>query len=204
MGSWRLTPGLRQGIFYPWHRLFLYSYEKDLQSCGYIGALPYWDWTLDALSDEAFFNSPIFDPETGFGGNGEWVPGNYSHPAGDLVPTSGGLDFADRTGGGCIPNGPFKNASNHIGPNDNVEYNAHCIRRDFTPSYFLGYSAMANVTAGMALPDFNTFDRITETTFHGGGHLGVGGLYGTLTDGYASRESPVLGEEKKIRELTVK
>lgn len=186
---WRLIGVVLQGVFYPWHRLFLYAYEKELQACGYKGALPYWDWTLDTGSKDDFFNSPIFDPETGFGGNGDWVPGNSSHPADGVEITSGGLDMPDRTGGGCINNGPFKNAINNLGPNANKEYNPHCIRRDFVPSRFMGHSSQANVTEAMNLPDFGTFDRITETSIHGGGHLGVGGLYGTMTDGYSSRES---------------
>ncbi|TVY66761.1 N-acetyl-6-hydroxytryptophan oxidase ivoB [Fusarium oxysporum f. sp. cubense] len=178
------------GIFYPWHRLFLHEYEKELQACGYKGAQPYWDWTLDTHSPVTFFNSPIFDIKTGFGGNGDWVPGNVSHPADGMIVTSGGFDIADRTGGGCVPNGPFKGMINNLGPNDAVDYNPHCVRRDFSPSSF-NRSSMENVLQGMALPNFGLFDRTTEVTFHGGGHLGVGGIYGTLTDGYSSPGDPI-------------
>ncbi|EGG04573.1 uncharacterized protein MELLADRAFT_37328 [Melampsora larici-populina 98AG31] len=34
--------------FLPWHRQFIYIYEKELNSCGYSGALPHWNWVLDA------------------------------------------------------------------------------------------------------------------------------------------------------------
>ncbi|KAK7214684.1 hypothetical protein V2G26_002687 [Clonostachys chloroleuca] len=178
------------GVFYPWHRLLLHAYEKELRACGYNGAQPYWDWTLDTSSPEAFFNSPIFDAKTGFGGNGDWIPGNITHPMEGIFVTSGGLDIPDRTGGGCVPDGPFKGMVNHLGPNDSLAYNPHCVRRDFSPSHF-NVSSMDNVKNGIATPNFGTFTRTTELTFHGGGHIGVGGLYGTLTDGYASPGDPI-------------
>jgi len=86
------------GHFLPWHRHFVATYEHMLRTeCGYDGAQPYWDWTLDVDSDEAFVASPVFDPELGFGGNGPFVEGNASDPF--AVP--------GRTGGGCVPDGTF-------------------------------------------------------------------------------------------------
>ncbi len=70
-----------KGWFYPFHRLMLFVYERELRSCGYDGAHPYWDWTLDATSPSAFLASPLFDKEAGFGGNGGWIPGNITNPA---------------------------------------------------------------------------------------------------------------------------
>jgi tyrosinase len=50
--------------------------------CGYNGAQPYWNWSLDT---EDFFNSKIFDPSptSGFGGNGD--------PNNDYEITNGGF-----------------------------------------------------------------------------------------------------------------
>jgi len=78
----------------------VYNYEKELRnSCGYKGAQPYWDWTLDTRSANSIFRSPVFDPKTGFGGNGPFVENPNPFPP---APVPG------RTGGGCVPNGPFK------------------------------------------------------------------------------------------------
>lgn len=136
------------------------------------------------------FKSPIFDPETGFGGNGEWVPGTLDDPEPGLTVTAEGVSKSmdDRSGGGCIPNGPFANLKIHMGPRDNVEYNEWCVRRDFVPSQFVNAANKSVVAEGMALPDFGYFSKITQDSLHNAGHLGVGGLYGTLTDVYSSRE----------------
>ena len=37
--------------FLPWHRYFLYIHEQNLRSkCGYTGAQPYWNWSLDTTA----------------------------------------------------------------------------------------------------------------------------------------------------------
>ena len=52
-----------------WHRYFLHTYEARLKNeCGYKGMMPYWDQALDAADSR---KSTIYNPETGFGGNGE-------------------------------------------------------------------------------------------------------------------------------------
>ncbi|EGG07311.1 uncharacterized protein MELLADRAFT_85700 [Melampsora larici-populina 98AG31] len=55
--------------FLVWHRHFIYLYEEALSHCGYTGALPRWDWTLDAANVTA---APVWssDREVGFGTNG--------------------------------------------------------------------------------------------------------------------------------------
>lgn len=55
--------------FFPWHRWYLHSYEVALRTrCNYSGCMPYLDWTLDW---EDFHASPVWDPHTGFGGDGD-------------------------------------------------------------------------------------------------------------------------------------
>lgn len=59
---------MQQSSFLPWHRRFLAIYEFMLRSkCGYSGALPYWDWTVDSQAPE---KSELFSPKW-FGGNGD-------------------------------------------------------------------------------------------------------------------------------------
>lgn len=53
--------------FLPWHRYFLRLYEAELRTCGYTGPMLYWDFVHDSASPAT---SPIWDPVTGFGGNG--------------------------------------------------------------------------------------------------------------------------------------
>jgi tyrosinase len=56
------------GAFLPWHRLFMRAHEYLLQTeCGYNGAQPYWDETLD-VDDLA--SSVVFDSDYGFGSEG--------------------------------------------------------------------------------------------------------------------------------------
>ncbi|KAJ0422353.1 hypothetical protein BJY00DRAFT_311074 [Aspergillus carlsbadensis] len=163
------------GNFYPWHRLLIWSHEQALRTCGYAGAQPYWDWTLDATSAESMLASPIFSPTTGFGGNGNYVPGTEANLYPRLTATGTGLpvDFSDRSGGGCIPDGPFANLTINMGPGDSTAYNEWCVRRDFLPSHYWD------------------FDRMSEFTVHNAGHVGVGGLYGVLTDAWASPGDPL-------------
>ncbi|KAK1752742.1 hypothetical protein QBC47DRAFT_349568 [Echria macrotheca] len=88
------------GQFLPFHRLFVWAHEQALQNeCGYTGAQPFWDETLDVGK---FSKSIVLDPVLGFGGDG--------------------------TGpGGCIQTGPFANYVNPIGPGYPI--NDHCIDR---------------------------------------------------------------------------
>lgn len=54
-------------MFLPWHRVLLTLQGKALKnSCGYKGALPYWDWSVDA---SRVTKSSIWDSTLGFGRN---------------------------------------------------------------------------------------------------------------------------------------
>ncbi|KAK4442953.1 hypothetical protein QBC34DRAFT_443795 [Podospora aff. communis PSN243] len=71
--------------FLPWHRYFVMLYEKALQDCGYKGTAMYWDWVAD--SDDPS-RASVWDPVTGFGGNGNGTegnpnPGNHAAPVRD-------------------------------------------------------------------------------------------------------------------------
>ena len=67
----------------------------------------YWDWTLDY---QAFRNSTIWDPYTGFGGNGN---------------TSTGKSVGK---GNCVTDGPFSTLRPVY---YNQSYNSHCLSRGF-------------------------------------------------------------------------
>lgn len=92
------------GWLYPWHRHFVWLYEQALKTeCGYNGAQPYWDWTLDAGDD--LLKSPVFDGSaTSMGSNGEAI----AHGATTLTAFGLNLQLPAGTGGGCLKSGPFK------------------------------------------------------------------------------------------------
>ncbi len=162
-----------------------------LQDCGYNGAQPYWDWSLNVGSPTKFSSSPIFDPTTGFGGTGPYVPGNFSNPQPGLF-VSAPFDIPGRTGGGCIPNGPFANWMPKVGPGPNVQSNPHCVRRDFSSTWFNSTANSTVISSGISQPNFGWLDRTTEYTIHGSGHFGVGGLYGTMSDLWSSSKSSLV------------
>ncbi|KAF9464005.1 hypothetical protein BDZ94DRAFT_1191837 [Collybia nuda] len=155
------------GHFLPWHRRFIATFEKALRrECGYEGALPYWDWTLDYGRNKSITTSPIFDPLTGFGG----------------FPK----------GGGCVTDGPFASYNLSFGPGPVI--NNHCLTRSYnkTLAPYLTPAQVANTTKQ---PTFELF-RIelegrpfTETIkIHDAGHRIVGG---EMQDDSSSPGDPV-------------
>lgn len=98
------------GQFLPWHRYYVRMHELALQNlCNYKGSHPYWDELTD-LTNGNVAESPIFDPVTGFGGNGT---GTNS----------------------CVPNGPFKNITLHMS-NHHARGNSFCLSRGLDQSSF--------------------------------------------------------------------
>ncbi|KAK2805503.1 hypothetical protein FQN51_000329 [Onygenales sp. PD_10] len=177
------------GHFLPWHRFFTAVYENALRTeCGYTGAQPYWDWTLDVVDPDSFPKSPVFDAQFGFGGNGPWIEGNASDP----------MNVPGRTGGGCVLDGPFKDMTVHLGPQDSVEDNPRCLSRDLSP-YFAGrYLGKNQTELTLSQPDFGHFARVDDgepsfeaSGLHGGGHYGVGGTFGQMGDLYTSPADPI-------------
>ncbi|KAK1833753.1 hypothetical protein QBC39DRAFT_380303 [Podospora conica] len=175
------------GHFLPWHRYMVAVYEDMLRDeCGYKGAQPYWDWSLDTPARK-WADSPVFDAVTGFGGNGAAVPSNPNDPF--AVPGA--------TGGGCVVDGHFagRNDMVHLGPMNSTTLNPQCLRRGLSP-YFAGRYLGKNQTAlTLKARDFGSFARIVEggpsfemSGVHGGGHYSVGGQMGDL---YASPSDPL-------------
>ncbi|KAH8734384.1 amino acid transporter [Ilyonectria robusta] len=92
------------GGFLPWHRYFMRVHEYLLQSeCGYEGGQPYWNEVLD-MDDLA--GSVVFDPDTGFGGEGS----------------------------DCVTDGPFVNLTLHMNSSGTSE--DYCLTRSFNSNGF--------------------------------------------------------------------
>ncbi|GKU08005.1 unnamed protein product, partial [Fusarium langsethiae] len=97
--------------FLPWHRYFVHVYESALKECGYEGAMPYWDWSLD--SDDVP-KSTIWDVKTGFGGNGS--------------PNRTESIYDGRDVRKCLDDGPFKNLHpEYLGG----KRDPHCLSRNW-------------------------------------------------------------------------
>jgi len=174
------------GQFLPWHRLFMKSYETALRNeCGYQGAQPYWNWSLDADPPNLICDSPIWNPVTGFGGDG--VPGTYIVPP-DPANTSRIYPFLYH---GCIKDGPFADYTLKLGPG--LLVTEHCIARGVnnTMSIYLNSSAVAEV---LTYPNFEQFRVKLEGVLfgalapHGGGHGAVGG---EMTNFFSSPGDPL-------------
>ena len=104
-----LQPAHHAAAFFAWHRIFIHTYEKALQTeCGYDSHLTYWDWTLDWQN---FTESPVWGSPDGFGGNG------------DASSTKEGVSH-----GNCVTDGPF---ANFQVPWVNRKVRPHCLSRGF-------------------------------------------------------------------------
>ncbi|KAJ1326052.1 tyrosinase [Microdochium nivale] len=103
--------------FLPWHRWYLQLHENLLRDeCSFKGAQPYWDWSIEGDS-KTMPKSPLFDAQTGFGGNGVMT--------GNPEP---GFEW-------CVVDGPFANTTLTLGmgyPDLNLVGNRkHCFTRIF-------------------------------------------------------------------------
>ena len=118
--------------------------------------------------------SPIWDPVTGFGGNG--VAGTYTVPP-DPTNTSRIFPNAFR---GCVRDGPFANYTLKMGPG--LLVTEHCLTRGFDNS-FNSYLTSSNIAHVMSFPTYVQFlakleGFLTPTFYFGphiGGHYSVGG-----------------------------
>ncbi|KAF8954699.1 hypothetical protein BDZ97DRAFT_1927844 [Flammula alnicola] len=175
------------GQFLPWHRHFVKRYELALRDeCGYKAATPYWDWTQDADEASSISGAPVFDPITGFGGDG--VPGTYTLPP-NISSDNRVIVPAFR---GCVRDGPFANYTLRLGPGKLIT--EHCLTRGINNDArkYLTSSAMANATK---LPTFELFrielegEPITsDHRMHDGGHIAVGG---EMSNFYSSPGDPL-------------
>lgn len=153
----------------------------------------YWNWSLDTNSEADVMKSPIWDPEFGFGGNGDFVPDDVASKVNNvawLVP--------GRTGGGCVKDGPFAKRNVSMGLGTSVEFKPHCLRRDISP-WLLSHSTNQGVVDRvLSRPDFMQFNMDLQggvypdnVTLHGGGHVGVGGNTGDLSNTNSSPGDPL-------------
>ena len=138
----------------------------------------YWDWTKDTKNGGSLANSPVFDPTTGFGGDG--VPGTYTIPTdsdGSVPPYVWITDFVK----GCVGTGPFTDVVRHVGPGK--RFTDHCIVRGFD-GQAAAAPTLSTAYVNILLSE-NTYDNFwnrmdgipfkTEIRTHDAGHIALGG-----------------------------
>ncbi|KAJ9625169.1 hypothetical protein H2203_005124 [Taxawa tesnikishii (nom. ined.)] len=147
---------------------FLHIYETALrEECGYGGALVYWDWTLDAYH---LAESVVFDPKTGFGGDGE----------------KDGSITIGRTGR-CVTDGPFMDV---IADFYDIKAQPHCLSRGFRKDD----GTLGQIDGKLVTPEsieetlqLNTYEAFVaemESKVHDAIPFGIGGDFETFTAPY--------------------
>lgn len=162
------------GVFLPWHRLTVWTYESTLRSeCNYTGAQPYWDYQLDTPENGGHFNtSPIFDPTTGFGGSGKPALG---------APAKCGMTFGDVCGN-CVTDGPFAKYQIYLGPGNSFKSNPRCLKRMVNGGVETG-ARKEEIDKLMGKGTYEGFQTLDSSMkggvfvpgVHSMGHFGVGG-----------------------------
>ncbi|KFA68304.1 hypothetical protein S40285_07211 [Stachybotrys chlorohalonatus IBT 40285] len=149
--------------FLPWHRFFLHVYETALRTeCGYTGTMMYWDWVADAAAPAS---ASVWDPMTGFGGDG-------------VSPDGSPFSY-------CVQDGPFANIELRYWNN---ETRPHCLQRQFMAAIpeaglqeMLGFAYDANVIAGIFTHStYLDFKGPLEGSPHGAVHAGISGGNGDM------------------------
>ena len=175
----------------------LHMFETDLRkTCGYTGGIPFWDWRIDADKGvDKVLQSPVFDKILGFGGNGKYIADVSTFPAEWQAP----MPIQGRQGGGCVTSGPFAWRPIPMGPGNHTEFTPHCLRRDVSPLLITRATNSARVAWVLSADNYWDFEHRTEgvtlgwddVATHGGGHLGVGGQIGEMTNTYSSPGDPL-------------
>jgi len=160
-------------------RYAIWAYESiRIDECGYTGAQPYWDWTLDTPEFGHHFNeSPVFDAVDGFGGNS--MNGSVPDQPWGSMPNA-----SDPMVGNCIRDGPFADLRSNLGPGFALQQaNSHCLVRNINISIAdQSLQWTANVLPLLKETDYFQVTRQMDNAttgapigVHGGGHSGVGG-----------------------------
>ncbi|KAF9648026.1 Di-copper centre-containing protein [Thelephora ganbajun] len=165
------------GFFLPWHRYYVQFFEDSLvKKCGYKGAQPYWDWTIDAHD---VYNASIWDDSPS--GLGRW-----GDPANDYQIYSGG--FKDQIRAYPSPHHIRRNYS--LFPFANSAFSGFMLNvTSFMPNSTMTRENVVHMVGGFD-GDFIGFHSYFEglSGSHAGAHLIVSGDMGGLCP--YDREAP--------------
>ena len=142
------------------------------EQCNFTGELVYWDWMLDW---EHLEHSPIFDPDSGFGGDGD---------------KNGNITIG-RTGR-CVVDGPFTDVQAKY---YDVKYKPHCLSRGFRDDEGnLGHMngnaiSPQSIEEVLQIGDYERFVAEMESRVHDAIPFGIGGDFETFTAPYGKNSS---------------
>ncbi|KAF8495782.1 Di-copper centre-containing protein [Russula emetica] len=162
------------GLFLPWHRWYTDVFEKSLKTkCGYTGASPYWDWTIDAPD---FYESSFWkdsDPKSGLGGWGD-PNADYQVPDGGFhtLPLSYPSPHTVRRNFTLVAP-PFPGAAPGPQMSNNASFSASVIE------------SILRISPG----DYKQFQTAVERP--GGPHGGVHVIMGGDMSGFCPKNSPL-------------
>ncbi|KAI0555559.1 hypothetical protein F4679DRAFT_578945 [Xylaria curta] len=183
------------GWLLPWHRYMVWQYETGLRDeCGYKGAQPYWDWSIhsDDISKDPLWDGSAYS----MGGNGLYVPHGIANGTVPGIPEPQVITKPPGTGGGCVVDGPFANITLNLGPVfpveggsnlTGLEYNPHCLKRDFLQAIALQSLTNDTVSTLLSQPSIADFRAYMDATVHLAGHAYVGG---DMSDIFTSPQDP--------------
>jgi tyrosinase len=166
------------GFFLTWHRYFIHLFHQDLKNtCGYKGALPYWNWpaTANNLTGSAVFDGSPYS----MGSNGYYVD---SGP----VVLSPQFSIPKGSGGGCVHSGPFSGSwqrtMNDIPisyiiqglplPENAFALNKTCLTRDLNTFAATTWCNETALELALQAESWPSFDAQLNGVF-GGGALGL-------------------------------
>jgi len=138
-------------------------YEKALKDCGYTGSAMYWDWAADSGAPS---KAAVWDPVTGFGGNGSDTDGNALFPR--------------------VANGPLRNLRpTYV----DLDVNPHYLSRNFAPGHpeanlaeMIGFQYTPEIVAEVSSQtNYRDFWNQLESRPHAVVHAGISGDMGPVT-----------------------
>jgi tyrosinase len=133
-------------------------HEYLLQSeCGYEGGQPYWNEVLDM---DALNNSVLFDPDTGFGGDGD--------------------------GADCVTDGPFVNLTLHL--NSSSTDASYCLSRSFNQQGFQS-GQQEYIDACFNTTTYVDAFECYQSNPHTAGHSAIGGTVRMTTREHTNKKS---------------
>jgi tyrosinase len=110
-------------------------------------------------------SSPIFDPVSGFGGNGARIPSGTAAPY-----------IHSTNAGGCLTDGPFKDRIIRIGPFGKMKLNnTRCLRRDLNGKVVEKQATKKTLAGILKAKTYAKFCEGINGALHGVGHGGIGG-----------------------------
>ncbi|ORY42808.1 Di-copper centre-containing protein [Rhizoclosmatium globosum] len=158
--------------FYPYHRAMMRQFELAMQSAGWSGPVPYWDWpsisqTWQSSSVFSYFGPAISTDPDGCLQSGPFAKGNYT--------------ILDDTF--FLPVGQY---SRQVVPGGDRS----CLRRCGSEDALTDATV---ITAGLArASNYIEFRGDDRSGYHASGHVGTGGsMCGDMADGLFSTNDPL-------------